>query len=197
MALKEYAESGLEVIRNPLNAWVGLYMRSVSTKSEKTISLNVYHYTCYKDYSYYVRIMNDKDKQSLKRKIMEEMTVEYSSALEKNFDLAKKFIRITKDGRVNVLVEDKVSGKDRILLYLIGKLYAKEAGLTSSDSVGNKELMNELGIPEGSLLPWLMGLRKRLGIKQTKEGRRVTHYIPINLLEAVLQTIEKKLKKTG
>lgn len=141
--------------------------------------------------------MDDTDKQSLKRKIMEEMTVEYSSALQKNFDLAKKFIRITKDGRVNVLVEDKVSGKDRILLYLVGKLYAKEAGLASSDSVGSKELMNELGIPEGSLLPWLMALRKRPGVKQTKEGRRVAHYMPINLLETVLKTIEKKLKKTG
>lgn len=141
--------------------------------------------------------MNDTDKQSLKRKIMEEMTVEYSSTLQKNFDLAKKFIRIAKDGRVNVLVEDKVSGKDQILLYLIGKLYAKEAGLASSDSVGSKELMNELGIPEGSLLPWLMALRKRPGIKQTKEGRRVAHYMPINLLGAVLKTIEKKLKKTG
>jgi len=141
--------------------------------------------------------MNDKGKQSLKRKIMEEMTVEYSSALNKNFELAKKFVRITKDGRVNVLVEDKVSGKDRILLYLVGRLYAKEAGLASSDSVGSKELMNELGIPEGSLLPWLMALRKRPGIKQTKEGRRVAHYMPINLLEAALKTIEKKLKKTG
>jgi hypothetical protein len=141
--------------------------------------------------------MDDTDKQSLKRKIMEEMTVEYSSALQKNFDLAKKFIRITKDGRVNVLVEDKVTGKDRILLYLVGKLYAKEAGLASSDSVGSKELMNELGIPEGSLLPWLMALRKMPGIKQTKEGRRVAHYMSINLLQTVLKTIEKKLKKTG
>lgn len=138
--------------------------------------------------------MNDKDNQSLKRKIIEEMTVQYSGTLEKNFDLAKQFIRITKDGRVDILVKDKVSGQDRILLYLIGKLYAKEAGLASSDSVGNKELMNELGIPEGSLLPWLMALRKKPCIKQIKEEKQVAHYIPINLVELVLKTIEKKLK---
>lgn len=138
--------------------------------------------------------MNDKNSQDLKRKIIEEMTVEYSGTLEKNFDLAKQFIRITKDGRVDILVKDKVSGQERILLYLIGKLYAKEAGLASSDTVGNKELMNELGIPEGSLLPWLMALRKKPGIKQVKEEKQVTHYIPINLVETVLKTIERKLK---
>jgi hypothetical protein len=139
--------------------------------------------------------MNSEDNKSLKQKIMEEMTVEYSGTLEKNFDLAKQFIRITKEGRADILVKDKVSGQDRILLYLIGKLYAKEAGLARSDSVGNKELMNELGIPEGSLLPWLMALRKKPGIKQIKEEKQVAHYMPITLVESVLRAIEKKLKK--
>lgn len=135
--------------------------------------------------------------QSLKRRIMEEMTVEYSGALEKNFDLAKQFIRITKDGKVDILVKDKVGGQDRVLLYLIGKLYAKEAGLATSDSAGNKELMNELGIPEGSVLPWLMALRKKPGIKQTKEEGQVAHYVPINLVGTVLKAIEKKVEKTS
>lgn len=139
--------------------------------------------------------MNNKDNQSLKRKIIEEMTVEYSGTLDKNFDLAKQFIRITKDGRVDILVKDNVSGQDRILLYLIGKLYAKEAGLAPSDNVGNKELMNELGIPEGSLLPWLMALRKKPGIKQIKEEKQGAHYMPINLVESILKAIERKLKK--
>jgi len=137
------------------------------------------------------------EKESLRERIMEEMTVEYTSILEKNFDLAKQFIRIAKSGRVNVLVKDKLSGKDRILLYLIGKLYAKEAGLASSDSAGNKELMTELGIPEGSLLPWLMSLRKKPGIKQTKEEKQVVHYMPIHLVEPVLKTIGKKMEKTS
>jgi len=141
--------------------------------------------------------MNNTDSQSLKRKIIEEMTVEYSGTLEKNFDLAKQFIRITKDGRVDILVKDKVSGQDRILLYLIGKLYAKEAGLAPSDTVGNKELMNELGIPEGSLLPWLMALRKKPGIKQVKEEGQVAHYIPINLVEPTLKAVDKKVEKVS
>ena len=138
--------------------------------------------------------MSEKE-HDLKRKIIDEMTVEYSGTLEKNFDLAKQFVRITKDGRVDVLIKNKVSGQNRILLYLIGKLYAKEAGLASSDSVDNKELMNELGIPKGSLLPWLMTLRKKPGIKQIKEEKQTAHYIPINLVELVLKEIERELGK--
>jgi hypothetical protein len=122
------------------------------------------------------------------------MTVNYANILEKNFELAKQFIRITKEGKVDVLIRDKISGKEQILLYLIGKLYAKEAGLATSEFVNNRELMNELGIPRGSLLPWLMQLRKRPGIKQIKKGNSVEHYIPINLVERVLKQIVKKLR---
>ena len=134
-----------------------------------------------------------KSENTLRKRILEEMTVDYANVLEKNFELAKQFIRITKEGKVDVLVKDKVSGKERILLYLIGKLYAKEAGLAPSEFVSNKELMNELSIPRGSLLPWLMELRKKPGIKQIKKGTSVLHYIPINLVERVLKQIEKKL----
>jgi len=102
----------------------------------------------------------------LKRKIQEEMMVDYSNTLEKNFDLAKQFIRVTKEGKVDVVVKEKVTGKEQILLYLIGKLYAKEAGFSVTDEVGNKELLDELGVPQGSLLPWLKALRDEI-----KSGR--------------------------
>jgi hypothetical protein len=131
----------------------------------------------------------------LKKRIIEEMTVDYSSALEKNFDLAKQFVRITKEGKVDVQFREKLTGQQRMLLYLIGKLYAKEAGLTATDDVGNKELMNELGIPEGSLLPWLKALREKKKIKQVKRGRYAHHGISLNVVEKTLTSIEKKLKK--
>ena len=133
---------------------------------------------------------------SLKKKILEEMTVGYANALEKNFDLAKQFIRITQDGKVDVIVKDRVNGKEKILLYLIGKLYAKEAGFSPTDDVGNKELMDELGIPRGSLLPWLKELRDKNRIKQIKKGKTVRHRIPINIVEKTLKSIERKLKKS-
>jgi len=132
---------------------------------------------------------------SLKLRIIEEMTVDYSNALEKSFNLAKQFIRITKEGKVDILHKDKLSGKEQILLYLIGKLYAKEGGLTANDDVGNKELMDEMGIPSGSLLPWLLTLRKENKIKQVKRGKYTHHGIALNWVEKILKNVEKKMKK--
>lgn len=140
--------------------------------------------------------MDKQKKNDLKQRIIEEMTVNYSSALEKHFDLAKQFIRITKDGKVDILFKDKLNGKEQIQLYLTGKLYAKEAGFIATDDVGNKELMNELGIPEGSLLPWLKDLRDKNKIKQVKKGRYAHHSIPVNLVEKSLKSIERKIKKS-
>ena len=139
--------------------------------------------------------MESQKENSLKKKIIEEMTVDYSNALEKNFDLAKQFIRITKDGKVDVLSKDKINGKEQLLLYLIGKLYAKEAGFAATDDVGNNELLNELGIPSGSLLPWLKELREENKIKQIKKGKYTHHSISVNWIEKTLKHIEKKIKK--
>ena len=139
--------------------------------------------------------MNSEKKISLKDRIIKEMTVDYSNALEKNFDLAKKFIRITNEGKIDILFKEKMSGKDQILLYLIGKLYAKEAGFTSTDDVGNKELLNELGVPHGSLQPWLKDLRDNNQIKQIKRGQYAHHSIPAHLIEKSLRNIDKKINK--
>lgn len=139
--------------------------------------------------------MNKQKGNNLKIRITEEMTVDYASALEKNFDLAKQFIRITKDGKVDIPLKDKLNGKEQILLYLVGKLYAKEVEFTATEEVGNKELLNELGIPEGSLLPWLKDLRDTNKIKQVKRGRNTYHIIPISLVERTLKSIERKMKK--
>ena len=135
------------------------------------------------------------DKEKLKRRILQEMTVNYSKILEQTFDSAKQFIRLTKNGDVEILVKEKVSGKEKVLLYLIGKLYAKEAGLTPTDEVGNKELMEKLGMPSGSLLPWLKDLRDKNKIKQIKREGRTYHSIPISLVDKTLKKIEKKLRK--
>ena len=72
------------------------------------------------------------DTKNFKDRIKEEMSVDYSNALERNFEIAKKFIRVTNEGKVSLLTKDKLSGKEQILLYLIGKLYAKEAGFSNN-----------------------------------------------------------------
>jgi hypothetical protein len=135
----------------------------------------------------------EKNKGDLKRRIAEEMMVDYASALEKNFDLAKQILRISRGGRVDILFKDKLTGEERIRLYLIGKLYAREAGLVATNEAENKELMDELGIPRGSLYPWLKALRDKNMIKQVGKD---SHVIPVNLVERTLKGIEQKLKKS-
>jgi len=122
------------------------------------------------------------------------MTVDYSDALEKNFEIAKQIIQITKKGKINVIEKDKLTVKEQIQAYLIGKLYAKKAELTDSKWVGNKELENELGISGGSLRPQLKNLRDSNQINQKKEGNNVLHSIPLNLVEKTLQNLKEKLK---
>ena len=133
--------------------------------------------------------MNEK---TLKEKILEGITVDYKDSLEKNFNLAKQFIRITKEGRVDVLVKEKLIGTDKILLYFIGKLYSKEAGLSPTDYVTNKELSEELGININSVLPWLKDLRDRRIIHPIKDGVNV---MSISFVEQTLKRIESKVSK--
>lgn len=139
--------------------------------------------------------MDQRKRNDLKNRIIEEMTVDYSGALEKNFDLAKNYVRITTDGTVDVLVKDSLTGKEQILLYLIGKLYAKEAGFAETHDVANRELMDELGMPKGSVLPALKDLRDSNEVEQTRRGRPVHHAIPVSLVAKTLQAIERKLSE--
>ena len=130
-----------------------------------------------------------------KRRILAEMTVSYSSNLEKNFELAKQFIRLTPEGTVDVLVRDKLPGKEQILLYLVGKMYAKEAGYVTDENVGNNELLERLGFPVGSLLPFLKELRDENLIRQVKRENNVHHDVPPALVEEILNSVNKKLGK--
>ncbi len=141
--------------------------------------------------------MENRMAGNLKQKIIEEMTVDYASALEKNFNLAKQLTRITKDGKIDVIVKDELTGKQNILLYLIGKMYAKEAELSATNDVGNQELMDELGVPKGSLLPWLKDLREENKIHQITRGKYAYHAIALNVLEKTLKEINKKVSKEG
>ena len=144
-------------------------------------------------YNYQVNTMPDKDE--LKSKILAEMLADHSDALEKNYPLAKEFVRITKEGKVDVLVKDKVSGMDKIALYLIGKRYAHRAGLASSEYVKNAELCSELGVVQNSLLPWLKWLRDGRIVEQgAREGNETSHAIALNAVERTLKTVSAKLK---
>jgi hypothetical protein len=135
------------------------------------------------------------EEDELKTKILAEMTVDHSDALEKNYALAKQFMRITKEGKVDVIVKDRVGGTDKIALYLIGKRYAKRADLATTEYVKNIELCNELGIIQNSLLPWLKTLRdSNIVVPGERDGNESQHTIALNAVERTLKDISKKLK---
>jgi len=45
------------------------------------------------------------------------------------------------------------------------------------------------------LLPWLKDLRASNKIKPLKKDRYVSHYIPVNLIEKVLNDVDNKMRK--
>jgi len=121
------------------------------------------------------------------------MTVDRMEVLAGALDLAKQFLRLSSDGTVEILQLGRLGGKAQILLYLIGKMYAHEAGLAATSDVGNSELLEQLRIPEGSLYPWLKTLRDKNRITQSRRGKRVLHSIPTGLVEETLLEIERAL----
>lgn len=130
--------------------------------------------------------------EELRSRILKEMTSNFADALERNFEMAKSFVNVTQNGKVHIMVDkEKLGGKEQILLYCIGKLYAKEAGLSDSEGVSNKELMEELGLPKGSVLPWTKDLRDKKRIITLDSG---AHTISANMIEKSLKEVEEKLK---
>ena len=134
----------------------------------------------------------DKNKEDLKKRIREEMTVNYIDVLERNLERVKKYILVTNEGKIDLLIKDEVENKEKILLYLIGKMYAKVAELSETEQVGNKELITELSMPEGSVKPILKSLREKGKINHIKEGKNVFHSIKPNLIERILKSLNEK-----
>jgi DNA-binding transcriptional ArsR family regulator len=136
-----------------------------------------------------------EEQKNLRKRILEEMTTDYASKLARNFDFAKQLFRITDDGLVDVLVKEELTGLEQIQVYLIGKMYAKESQLANTDEVGYKEFKEQLGMPKGSLNPWLKQLRDKNKITQLKRERNVYFRMSPNLIDDTLNRIKKKLEK--
>ncbi|MCL4316982.1 MAG: hypothetical protein M1422_01750 [Candidatus Thermoplasmatota archaeon] len=129
------------------------------------------------------------DSNDLAARIRSEMTVDYANALERCFDIAKRLVRITNEGKIFLVQKETLTGEDRILLYLIGKLYAKEGGLAATEDVSNEELANELGMRMGSIFPWTMNLRKGGKIRTQSRDGISYHAVNINLVEPELNRL--------
>ena len=135
----------------------------------------------------------NENKNQLKRRIKEEMTINYKNILEKNFDFANKMIKVSEDGRTDIIISDKdIIIEDQILLYLIGKLYAKEVGYIEHGEATRIELLTELGISENSIGPILSRLKDKGMIKTRKEKNKPYFSVKMNLVRKILNSINDK-----
>ncbi len=126
----------------------------------------------------------------LKEKILAEMVVNYDNQLDKNYDRAKKFIRLTPTGMVDVINKSEYQLELQIQMYLLGKLYSHHSGLSQSSGCRNSELENELGILGNSLRPVLKKLRDDGAIRTENHE----NFLQANFIDRVINSFERKQK---
>ena len=117
------------------------------------------------------------------------MLVQHSDVIEKNYMIAKEYIGITKEGKVDVKNKESLILEDQILLYLIGKLYSERAELSSTHKVSRQELLNELGISENSIGAIIKRLKDKKLVISTKQGVEAFFEIKKNEVEKTLKRL--------
>ena len=126
---------------------------------------------------------------SLKEKILTEMV--YDDLIELNVDIAKRFIKLL--GNKIIIINNMLfTGKEKILLYLVGKLYSQEAGLISNVNVTSKELINNLEICKNSFYVYIKRLRTLGLIRQDKSRKINKYYIPRYLVGKIFEIIKNR-----
>jgi len=130
--------------------------------------------------------------EELKKWIKEELTVSPVDDLVNSKDKVKEVLGISSDGKIVFKVNlAKLTARETISLYMIGKVYAKVAGYVDTEAVTNKELIEELKLPEGTIGYTLKELQDERIIVAEKAG---IHRILYAKIGRILDTV---LEKTG
>ena len=131
--------------------------------------------------------------EELKKWVKEELTVTEVNELARHKEKLKELIGITSDGMVVFKVDStKLSAKEIICLYMIGKVYAHVAGYVDKESVANKELIGALNLPEGTVGRALKELRDRKFIVAEETGIHRIFYDKIGIVSnSILRKIQK------
>jgi hypothetical protein len=124
----------------------------------------------------------------LKRKIREELMVGKKSVLEDNLPKAKKVLVLSEDGEVDLLVDKSdLTNRQLIALYMVGKAYAKEAGLVETEVVTNEELVDKLGLSYNSVRGSATHRLRLEGVMHTDNGEHRIEYSKIGtVLDEIL-----------
>ncbi len=126
------------------------------------------------------------EEASLKDWILEEMVSGreedkgmITKILHKHRDVFKQLATIKENGRVTIQNYD-ATAKNQILAYMTGAAYAQIAELREDDAVANQELIDELGLPEGTVRPTLKTLREKKLVVQKQQGLHRINYRKLN-----------------
>ena len=131
--------------------------------------------------------------EELKKWVKEELTVTEVNELARNKEKVKELIRVTSEGTVVFRVDStRLSAKEIIYLYMIGKTYAHVAGYVDKESVSNKELIGTLNLPEGTVGRTLKELRDG---KYIIAGGTGIHRVVYGKMGIVLDDILRKIQK--
>lgn len=100
--------------------------------------------------------------------IKKELTVDLETELSRHKEKVKTLFQLTPSGEIFIIRSD-LTAKQKIITYMIGKVYAKFAKYSNDSIVTNKELMDALIMPEGTVKHTLFGLRND-GIVISSDG---------------------------
>ncbi|MCS7137584.1 MAG: hypothetical protein NZ941_04350 [Candidatus Caldarchaeum sp.] len=124
--------------------------------------------------------------RKLKELIIDEE--ELSAAL---VDRARRFIRLTRDGRVVFMVpKDKLPLRSQILLYLMGKRLARELGLVEKDVASIEEISGAVGAEYFSVAARLKELKDQYMVLAVERGG---YTVQLAKLQELLDSVEKSI----
>jgi len=130
---------------------------------------------------------------SIAEKIRAKLGIDEAELLENMLDRAKKFIGLTKDGRIVFRVSRAIiPTKTMIALYAVGKYFASLAGYSDKDYVTVDELSKELGIPANVATARLSDLRAEGRLIGVERG---TYKINTTMIDSILAEIENYLER--
>lgn len=135
--------------------------------------------------------MNDEMKE--KKEILKELLLTEEDTLKKLkelIDKTKNLVKIDqKTAKIVVSSEYKFSNLEKVLLFLIGRYFSKELGLSEQEGFNIQELEKESGIKKTTLSKPLGGLMYSGYIGQDAEKRYFVHHYKI---EEVVNSLHQK-----
>jgi hypothetical protein len=87
----------------------------------------------------------------------------------KHKEKVRDIVQLTPNGDV-IIKEKNLTAKQKILAYLIGKVYSKTAEYSKTDSATNKEIGEALALPDGTVKYTLFDLRKESLVESIDMG---------------------------